>query len=280
MPRQIRGGLGGDMFSKTHDVPSCRQRRLAGLALLVVVALSAGACQSSSSSKRIGDSAIGDSGIEQGSIKDTAQAGKAWEADPGNVELGLDYAANLQAMGQVDDMIKVLDEVARRNPDDANFQAYYGKQLTHHGRAEAGERVLRRLVASGNADWRVHSALGSALDQQGKFAEARGQYDIALKSGAKKLPVLNNIGMSYMLEGDVKAAEETFRQATALPGGDVEPRLRQNLALAVGLQGRFEEARDIASRDLPPETVEANLVYLRTMLSQPDTWQKLKPTAS
>jgi Flp pilus assembly protein TadD len=48
----------------------------------------------------------------------------------------------------------------------------------------------------------------------------------------------------------------------------------------VGLQGRFEEARDIASRDLPPDTVDANMAYLRTMLSQPDTWQKLKPTAS
>jgi Flp pilus assembly protein TadD len=280
MPRPIRGCLGGDMFSKTIDVPSCRQRRLAGLSLLVAVALSVGACQSSSSSSRLGDSAIGESSIAQGSIKDTARAGQEWEADPGNIERGLAYAANLQAMGQVDDMIKVLDEVARRNPDDAKFQAYYGKQLTHHGRAEAGERVLRRLVDSGNADWRVHSALGSALDQQGRFSQARGQYDIALKAGAKKLTVLNNIGMSYMLEGNVEAAEDTFRQATALPGGDVEPRLRQNLALAVGLQGRFEEARDIASRDLPPDTVDANMAYLRTMLSQPDTWQKLKPTAS
>jgi Flp pilus assembly protein TadD len=274
------GCLGGEMFLKTPDVPSCRPRRLAGLSLLVVVALSAGACQSSSSSSRLGDSAIGESSVEQGSIRDTAQAGKAWEADPGNIERGLAYAANLQAMGQVDDMIKVLDEVARRNPNDANFQAYYGKQLTNHGRVEAGERVLRRLAEAGHADWRVHSALGSALDQQGRFSEARNQYDIALKAGAKKLPVLNNVGMSYMLEGNVKAAEETFRQATALPGGDVEPRLRQNLALAVGLQGRFEEARDIASRDLPPDTVDANMAYLRTMLSQPDTWQKLKPAAS
>jgi tetratricopeptide (TPR) repeat protein len=138
-------------------------------------------------------------------------------ADPGNIELGLAYAANLQAMGQVDDMIKVLDEVARRNPDDAKLQAYYGKQLTHHGRAAAGERILQRLVDSGHADWRVHSALGSALDQQGKFIPARGQYDTALKSGAKKLTVLNNIGMSYMLEGNVKAAEDTLRQASAFP---------------------------------------------------------------
>jgi Flp pilus assembly protein TadD len=268
------------MFSKMIDVPSCRQRRLVGWGLLVAVALSTGACQSTSSSSRLGNGAIGETSIAEGSIKDTARAGQEWRADPGNIELGLAYAANLQAMGQVDDQIKVLDELARRNPDDPKLQAYYGKQLTHHGRAEAGQRTLQRLVDSGNADWRVHSALGSALDQQGKFAEARRQYDIALKSGGNKFTVLNNIGMSHMLEGNLAAAEATLRQASELPGGNVEPRVRQNLALAVGLQGRFEEARDIASRDLPPDTVDANMAYLRTMLSQPDTWQKLKPTAS
>jgi Flp pilus assembly protein TadD len=86
--------------------------------------------------------------------------------------------------------------------------------------------------------------------------------------------------MSYMLEGNLKAAEATLREASSLPDGDSQPQVRQNLALAVGLQGRFDEARDIASRDLPPDTVEANLTYLRSMLSQPNTWQKLKPTAS
>jgi len=262
-------------------VPLNRQRRLAGLGLLVLVAVGAAGCQSTSSSTGLDASsgAIGESAGD-GSIKNTAEAGQQWRADPGNVQLGMAYAANLQALDQIDDQLKVLDELVRRNPEDAKLAAYYGKQLTHHGRAADGERTLRRLVEAGKADWRVHSALGSALDQQGKFTEARQQYDVALQAGARKLSVLNNIGMSYMLEGDLKAAEATLRDASSLPDGDSEPRVRQNLALVVGLQGRFEEARDIASRDLPPETVEANLVYLRTMLSQPNTWQKLKPTAS
>jgi Flp pilus assembly protein TadD len=261
-----------------YQVPTRRHRRLAALGLVVLAGLATGACQSTSTSSRL--AAPGDqSSAGEASIKETARAGQGWRADPGNIELGLAYAANLQALGQFDEQLKVLDELSRRNPDDAKLAAYYGKQLTHHGRAADGERTLRSVADSGKADWTVHSALGSALDQQGKFTEARQQYAIALKAGAKELTVLNNIGMSYMLEGDLKAAEETFREATKLPGGDTEPHVRQNLALAVGLQGRFEEARDIASRDLPPETVEANLAYLRSMLSQPNTWQKLKPAA-
>ena len=279
-PRTFGARLGGAMSSTFPQLPSCRHRRLAGLAVLVSVGLAASACQSTTSSSRLDAPGFDAAGGAEGSIKDTAQAGQAWRADPGNIELDLSYAANLQALGQTADQIKVLDELARRNPDDANLQAYYGKQLTYHGRGADGERVLQRLVDAGQADWRVHSALGSALDQQGKFAQAREQYAIALQGGANRLTVLNNVGMSYMLEGNLKAAEATLREASALPDGDSQPRVRQNLALAVGLQGRFEEARDIASRDLPPETVDANLTYLRSMLSQPDTWQKLKPTAS
>ena len=61
-----------------------------------------------------------------------------------------------------------------------------------------------------------------------------------------------------------------------MPAGKSEPRIRQNLALVVGLQGRFEEARQIASEDLPPDEVEANMAYLQKMLSQPNTWQQLQ----
>lgn len=210
------------------------------------------------------------------SIKDTALAAKRWREDPGNAKLGIDYARKLETLNQSDEQLKVLGEVSRRNPGNAELQAYYGKQLAFQGRSAEAESTLEALIEAGSADWKVHSALGSALDQQGKHAEARQHYETALKLKPNDLTVLNNLGMSYMLEGDLRQAEATLRRASALPGGDREPRLRQNLALSVGLQGRFEEAREIASRDLPPQEVEANLAYLKNMLAQPNTWQQLQ----
>ena len=66
----------------------------------------------------------------------------------------------------------------------------------------------------------------------------------------------------------------------AVASGELIPRadarVRQNLALAVGLQGRFDEASRIASEDLPPDQAQANVAYLRAMLSQPNTWKQLK----
>jgi Flp pilus assembly protein TadD len=127
-----------------------------------------------------------------------------------------------------------------------------------------------------NKDWRSYSALGSAYDQQGIYDKARTAYQQALTIEPDNLTVLNNLGMSYALQGDLKEAEKTLRMADALPKAASEPRIRQNLALVVGLQGRFEEASAIASKDLPPQQVEANMAYLKTMLSQPNTWQQLQ----
>jgi Flp pilus assembly protein TadD len=44
--------------------------------------------------------------------------------------------------------------------------------------------------------------------------------------------------------------------------------VRQNLALVVGLQGRFQEAETIARADLPPDEAAANVAYLRQMLAE------------
>jgi Flp pilus assembly protein TadD len=49
--------------------------------------------------------------------------------------------------------------------------------------------------------------------------------------------------------------------------------VRQNLALVVGLQGRFDEAEGIARADLPPDQATANVAYLRQMLSQSNALQ-------
>ena len=52
--------------------------------------------------------------------------------------------------------------------------------------------------------------------------------------------------------------------------------MRQNLALVVGLQGRFDEAEKIASQELSPEQAQANVAYLRSMLAQQNAWNQLK----
>jgi Flp pilus assembly protein TadD len=210
------------------------------------------------------------------SLKQTSRAAEAWRKSPGDKRNGLAYAHGLLALERPEEAVKVVEELARRNPDDLELAAYLGKIMVQSGRVQEGEKELRKAIAGGEADWRVRSALGSALDQQGRYQEARQCYDAALKLKPDEISVINNLAMSYALAGDLKTAETHLRRAMGLPKGDDDKMARQNLALVVGLQGRFDEAKEIAGHDLPPDKVEANVAYLKQMLSEPDPWEQLR----
>ncbi len=209
------------------------------------------------------------------SFQATARLGKAWQADTRNIGKGLAYANGLESIGQTGQQMSVLKQLAEAHPENAKLAALYGKKLAQAGNSAAALPILERAAASPGADWRLHSALGSTYDQQGLYDKAQAEYGKALALQPNELSVLNNLGMSYALQGNLSQSEATLRQASLLPKASSQPRIRQNLALVVGLQGRFEDSRKIASEDLPADQVEANMAYLQKMLSQPNTWQQL-----
>jgi Flp pilus assembly protein TadD len=210
------------------------------------------------------------------SFKRTQALAQDWAAHPGDERIGLQYAENLGAMGQVDLQADVLKQIALAHPTDSSLQYRLGKQLLSAGRPGEAVTMLTRAANLPGADWKTHSALGSALDQEGQYDQARAEYQKALALSPNELSVQNNMGMSYALQGKLPEAEKTLRLAASNSNAEKLPRIRQNLALVVGLQGRFEEARTIASQDLPPDQVEANLAYLQQMLAQPNTWAQLQ----
>jgi Flp pilus assembly protein TadD len=133
---------------------------------------------------------------------------------------------------------------------------------------------VRRAQTPEYPDWRLISAEAAILDQLGETDQARRLYRRALDMAPEEPSVLSNLGMSYLLEGDLRAAEQYMRSAAGQPGAD--SRVRQNLALVVGLQGRFDEAEEIARRELSPEQARENVAYLRSMLSQDNAWNQLE----
>ncbi len=213
---------------------------------------------------------------QQPSIRATAEAANAWRENPQSVRHAVVYARLLDAGGNKAAVIKVLETTLTHNPQDAKLTAYLGKELVLSGRASAGIKQLNKAIGAGETNWKVYSALGSAYDQTGEYTKARAAYQSALAQQPQKVSIHNNIGMSYILEGNLKQAEISLRAAQKLPEGEFNQTIRQNLALSVGLQGRFKEASEIASRDLPPEQVEQNLAFLKRMLNQKNTWQQMK----
>ncbi len=209
-------------------------------------------------------------------FQETAKLGEKWRSDTKNIKKGMAFADGLEAIGQTDQQLDVLRQLAQENSGNTQLSSLYGKKLLAAGKSDQALPVLQQAAAMPGADWRVISALGSAYDQQGQYEQARIEYGKALVAQPNELGVLNNMGMSFALQGNLPEAEKVLRQVSSLPKADSRPRIRQNLALVVGLQGRFDEARQIASADLPPEQVAENMEFLKKMLAQPNTWQQLK----
>jgi len=90
----------------------------------------------------------------------------------------------------------------------------------------------------------------------------------ALKIAPDEPSVLSNLGLSYMLSKDLPKAEETLRRAYGR--ADASPRVRQNLAVVVGLQGRLAEAEGIVKADQPAGEAAANTAFLKQLLSRKD----------
>jgi len=209
------------------------------------------------------------------SLEALADLGDKWQANPKDVNKGLAYANGLESLGQKDEALSVYKKIAEEDPSNAKVAGLYGRKLVAAGNTEQAIPILEGAERGGDTDWRVMSALGSAYDQQGLYKKAREQYSRALASDPQNLVVMNNLAMSYALEGNLKQAETELQAADALPRSKSEPRIRQNLALVIGLQGRFDEATKLAQEDLPPEQVQENMAYLKKMLSQPNTWQQI-----
>lgn len=200
--------------------------------------------------------------------------GRAYDRNTKDPSTGMKYASVLTMSGRSEQALAVMQQVAIHNPNNRTVLAAYGKALAGAAQFEKALGAIRRAQTPDRPDWQLLSAEGAILDQMGNPSGARERYRKALDIKPNEPSILSNLGMSYLLQGDLRTAETYLKSAVQQPGAD--SRVRQNLALVVGLQGRFQEAEQIAGAELSPKQAKANVDYLRSMLSQQNAWNKLK----
>ena len=195
-----------------------------------------------------------------------------FHANPKDADAALQYGQALRAAGQRSQAVAVLEQATIAHSGNKALLAGYGRALADNGNFQKAFDVLSRAHTPDDPDWRILSVQGTVLDQLGRHDEARQYYASALKIVPEEPSVLSNLGLSYVLSKDLPKAEETLRRAYGRP--DADPRVRQNLALVVGLQGRLAEAEGIAKADRPPEEAAANVAHLRQVLSRKESAHK------
>lgn len=255
-------------MSEKSSRPISRAHRLAGSLSAAVLLIGLAACQTSGPSDITGS--LGDT-AEQGEApadprRDIETYRERARANPKDADASLKYARALRATGQRAQAVAVMEQAVLAQPANKALLAGYGRALADNGNFQQAFEVLGRAHSPEDPDWRILSAQGAVLDQLDRHDEARQYYASALKIVPDEPAVLSNLGLSYLLSKDLPKAEETLRRAQGRAPGDM--RVRTNLAVVVGLQGRQSEAETIMKANAAPADGAANVASLKKLLAR------------
>ena len=182
------------------------------------------------------------------------------EIAPEDPVAGVKAAQALRELGRYDQAADIAQRVVLVQPGNYDAMLEIGRAHIARGQAFYGILALERARDTRPDDWRPWSLLGTAYEQVRRAEDARTAWAQALALSPENPDVLTNMAVSAMTRGDNAAAEPLLRRAAAQPGASLKVRL--NLALALGLNGKMGEAEQILRRDLPPDQADSNLAWL------------------
>jgi Flp pilus assembly protein TadD len=258
--------------------PFRRSARLIPIFSVIIIAQAVSGCILNSKSQDntlSGDGSLvtGSLGSEGALLQKSNEWAAKWQKNPTDTGIAIKYAGSLRDLGSTRKAVQVLQQASLTSPNNQAVIAEYGKALSNNGQLEQALLNLNRAQTLGSPDWRIYSAQGITLDKMAQYSKARQYYKSALNLSPNQAIVLNNIGLSYALDGNLKNAETYLRRAAAAKGS--QPKIQRNLALVLGLSGKFSQSAKTSNKVLSAEDTSVNIAYLKNMLSAPGTWQKL-----
>jgi len=162
-------------------------------------------------------------------------------------------AQDFLAKGKYDAAISFAETAVSLRPQVADYRLVLGQTYLKAGRfvsaRDAFGDALTLSPDSGKA------ALNLSLAQI-----ATGDWDGARKTLAAHAETINpsDRGLAMALAGDPSGAVEVLTAAVRAPGADAKA--RQNLALALALAGRWQEAKSMIAVDIAPADVDQRIM--------------------
>ncbi len=203
--------------------------------------------------------------------KATIYWGQEYAKKPTELQPALNYAKDLKALGEKQRALAVLQQATLIHGNNQELAGEYGRLALELEQVGIANQMLTIADDPTKPDWRVVSARGTVMAKQSKYDEAIPFYERALTLAPDNPTVMNNLAMAYAMTGDPKKAEGILRQALVAPGAT--PKVRENLSLVLGLQGRYDESKAIAAGVLNADAASSNADYLKQMV-------KLQPTTA
>lgn len=152
-----------------------------------------------------------------------------------------------------------FDRAVDRGPTVATLHAT-ARVMAAQGRDGECEVVLEKLIAEHPDFLPAYNELAELHMRNGSLLSAQAALEVGLQRAPKDPTLLNNMGMTLLLQQRYEASLEYFTRATAADPGDA--RSRANMATALGLLGRADESLALFYQVMHPEDAHHNVAVL------------------
>jgi Flp pilus assembly protein TadD len=153
---------------------------------------------------------------------------------------------------QSDRAVAKAEALVAKAPQDAAARAELGRAYLAAGRFASAETALSDAMTLGDASGRTALVLALAHIGAGQPRAA-----VALLDEHRSDIPAGDSGLALALAGETSRGVAIL--ADAVRGGENTPKLRQNLAYAYALDGRWTEARIIAAQDVPADQIDRRM---------------------
>ncbi len=156
-----------------------------------------------------------------------------------------------------EDAVRWAEAAVALRPQDAQYRAILGQAYLTAGRFGSAKTTFNDALTLSPGDGKIALNLALAQIAEGDWTGARTTLD----SNSASIPVSDR-GLAMALAGDPAGAINLMLPVAR--SGNATPQLRQNLALALAMAGRWQDARMVASMDLAPTEVDKRLAQWAT----------------
>ena len=152
------------------------------------------------------------------------------------------------------------------NPPTAKTLCAMADILATQGRDSECEYVLKRIIQDNPKFLPAYNNLAELQMRQGRTNAAIQTLQQALNINPDDAVLLNNLGMCWIVRRDYENALKMFTKAAGLMPENVK--YRANMAVALGLMGRDDEALSLFKHVLPEDEANQNLSVLQKARDQ------------
>jgi Flp pilus assembly protein TadD len=195
--------------------------------------------------------------------KATQYWAREFASKPTDLRAALSYARNLKALGQKSQAMAVLQQSSSYHGQSRELASEYGRLALEMGQVATAKPLLDYADDPAKPDWRVISARGTVLAKEGSYKAAIPFFERAVALSNSHPSVMNNLAMAHALAGEPDRSETILRQA-ASKGGPAK--VRQNLALVLGLQGKYDEATVVAAKETGQTVAQNDTAVVRQLV--------------